>query len=148
MHLPHMAPLAYDIPHPSAPLSPDAYQCTMSPSLCTYMLYVPYIMSVKQAPQPTTIILASASHTSSRCHSPHRTHATLSFTQHLPKPHPQSAPPCHLDVASPNPNPKSTLTVTPPASQGSSPAPVVPPSMLLHYITVSRPYLALPRHPL
>ena len=61
---------------------------------------------------------------------------------------PNRSPPCHLDVASPNPNPKSTLTVTPPASQGSSPAPVVPPSMLLHYITVSRPYLAMPRHPL
>ena len=97
---PHMVPLAYDIPHPSAPLSPDAYQCTMSPSLCTYMLYVPYILSVKQAPQPTTIILASASHTSSRCHSPHRTHATLSFTQHLPKPHPH----CYHPRSTPEPH--------------------------------------------
>ena len=49
------------------------------------------------------------------------------------------SPPCHPNVASPIPNPKSTLTVTPPASQGSRPAPVVPLSMLLHYITVSRP---------
>ena len=33
------------------------------------------------------------------------------------------SPPCHPNVASPIPNPKSTLTVTPPASQGSRPAP-------------------------
>ena len=55
------------------------------------------------------------------------------------------SPPCHPDVASPIPNPKSTLAVTPPASQGSRPAPVVPLSMLLHYITVSRPYPSM--HP-
>ena len=56
------------------------------------------------------------------------------------------SPPCHPNVASPIPNPKSTLTVTPPASQGSRPAPVVPLSMLLHYITVSRPSPCLAIH--
>ena len=48
----------------------------------------------------------------------------------------------------PDPNPRSTLTLTPPTPPESRPAPMAPLSLLLHYITVSRPYLAMPRHPL